>query len=44
MNDFREGLIGVRNASLLTGVTVTELRKVILGDGLVRGVAPPQPW
>ena len=44
MTDFRNSRIGVRNASLILGVTVTELREAILGDGLVHGVEPPQPW
>ncbi len=42
MSDFRKSRIGIRNASLMLGVTVTELRESILGDGLVHGVKPPK--
>lgn len=42
MSDFRKSRIGIRNASLMLGVTVTELREAILGDGLVHGVKPPK--
>jgi hypothetical protein len=43
MSDFRESRIGVRNASLMLGVTVTELREAILGEKQLRGVTPPKP-
>lgn len=43
MSDFRQSRIGVRNAALMIGVTVTELREAILGEKLIKGVKPPQP-
>lgn len=44
MPDFRDSRIGVRNASLILGVTVTELREAILSEGTIHGVTPPSPW
>ncbi|QOR40225.1 hypothetical protein HNO52_18140 [Billgrantia diversa] len=41
--DFRDSRIGVRNASLMLGVTVTQLREAILGEKKIRGVTPPKP-
>lgn len=43
MTDFRDSRIGIRNASLMLGVTVTELREAILSEKLIRGIEPPKP-
>lgn len=43
MSDFRDSRIGIRNASLILGVTVTELREAILGEQMIQGVEPPRP-
>lgn len=43
MSDFRNSRIGVRNAALMVGVTVTELREAVLGEKPIKGVIPPQP-
>ncbi|MGM0914302.1 MAG: hypothetical protein ACQEXC_09780 [Pseudomonadota bacterium] len=43
MPEFRDSRIGIRNASLMLGVTVTELREAILSGSKIRGVTPPKP-
>jgi hypothetical protein len=43
MTDFRESRIGIRNASLMLSVTVTELREAILSGSKIHGVIPPKP-
>lgn len=43
MTEFRDSRIGIRNAALMLGVTVTELREAILSEGTIKGVAPPKP-
>ena len=43
MPEFRDSRIGIRNASLMLGVTVTELREAILSGSKIRGETPPKP-
>ncbi len=43
MPDFRDSRIGIRNASLMLGVTVTELREAILSGSTIHDVIPPKP-
>ncbi|MDZ7854084.1 MAG: hypothetical protein U5L98_15955 [Halomonas sp.] len=43
MPEFRDSRFGIRNASLILGVTVTELREAILSGTKIHGVIPPNP-
>ena len=43
MPDFRDSRVGIRNASLMLGVTVTELREAILSGSTIHGILPPKP-